>query len=76
MMNDILKLVEEFITKQQESKKWIAGIMNQDDVIKNFPNDRKVTTDTFFLGTSPVITDEQLDYIEMVANNFLMKFKL
>ena len=25
MMNDILKLVEEFITKQQESKKWIAG---------------------------------------------------
>jgi CDP-6-deoxy-D-xylo-4-hexulose-3-dehydrase len=53
-----------------------AGIMNQDDVIKNFPNARKVTTDTFFLGTSPVITDEQLDYIEMIANNFLMEFKL
>jgi dTDP-4-amino-4,6-dideoxygalactose transaminase len=53
-----------------------SGIMNQDDIINNFPNARKVTTDTFFLGTSPVITDEQLDYIEMIANNFLMKFKL
>jgi CDP-6-deoxy-D-xylo-4-hexulose-3-dehydrase len=47
-----------------------AGIMNQDDVIKNFPNARKVTTDTFFLGTSPVITDEQLDYIEQITTNF------
>ena len=46
------------------------GIMDVQEVITKFPNARKVTTDTFFLGTSPVITDEQLDYIEMVVNKF------
>ena len=34
------------------------------DAKKDFPISTKVTTDTFFLGTSPVITDEQLDYID------------
>jgi len=47
-----------------------SGIMNQQDIINNFPNARKVTTDTFFLGTSPVITDEQLDYIDSVVSAF------
>jgi dTDP-4-amino-4,6-dideoxygalactose transaminase len=28
-----------------------------------FPVATKVTTDTLFLGTSPVITEEQLDYV-------------
>ena len=51
-----------------------AGIMNQDDIINNFPNARKVTTDTFFLGTSPVITDEQLDYIDAVASAFFKDY--
>jgi CDP-6-deoxy-D-xylo-4-hexulose-3-dehydrase len=46
------------------------GLMSSSDVINNFPNARKVTTDTFFLGTSPVITDEQLDYIQQVVNNY------
>jgi CDP-6-deoxy-D-xylo-4-hexulose-3-dehydrase len=46
------------------------GLMDQQDVIKNFPNARKVTTDTFFLGTSPVITDIQLDYIETIVDGF------
>jgi CDP-6-deoxy-D-xylo-4-hexulose-3-dehydrase len=46
------------------------GLMNQQDIIKNYPNARKVTTDTFFLGTSPVITDEQLDYIEKILKDF------
>ena len=40
------------------------GLMNPYDVIKKFPNARKITTDTFFLGTSPVITDEQIDYVQ------------
>lgn len=47
------------------------GIMCNNEVIKNFPNARKVTTDTLFLGTSPVITDEQLDYIEDTLKYFL-----
>jgi hypothetical protein len=46
--------------------------MNEFEVIHNYPNARKVTTDTFFLGTSPVITDVQLDYIESVADYFFM----
>lgn len=48
------------------------GLMDVNEVIKNYPNARKVTTDTFFLGTSPVITDEQLDYIEEILTNFFI----
>ena len=40
---------------------------------KDFPVSTKVTTDTFFLGTSPVITDEQLDYIELKVNEYFDK---
>jgi len=47
------------------------GIMPSEDVIKLYPNARKVTTDTFFLGTSPVITTAQLDYIESTVQNFM-----
>ena len=50
-----------------------AGMMNQQEVIKNYPNARKVTTDTFFLGTSPVITPEQMDYIEKTVDDFFTK---
>lgn len=46
------------------------GLMSSQDVINNFPNARKVTTDTFFLGTSPVITDQQLDYVEDIVSKF------
>lgn len=46
------------------------GMMDATRVVADYPNARKVTTDTFFLGTSPVITDEQLDYIESVVDSF------
>ena len=49
------------------------GLMNKEDVIKKYPKARKVTTDTFFLGTSPVITNNQLDYIEEIIYNFVNK---
>ncbi len=39
----------------------------------DFPVATKVTTDTFFLGTSPVITDEQLDYIDEVVSGYFDK---
>jgi len=52
-----------------------AGMMNQDEVINNYPNARKVTTDTFFLGTSPIITEEQLNYIEEVTKEFFKKYE-
>jgi CDP-6-deoxy-D-xylo-4-hexulose-3-dehydrase len=43
------------------------------DAKKDFPVATKVTTDTFFLGTSPVITDQQLDYIEFKVNEYFSK---
>ena len=46
------------------------GLMEPQKVLCDFPNARKVTTDTFFLGTSPVITEEQLDYIEKTVYDF------
>lgn len=52
-----------------------AGMMDASKVISDFPNARKVTTDTFFLGTSPVITDEHLDYIETVLDGFFERIK-
>jgi CDP-6-deoxy-D-xylo-4-hexulose-3-dehydrase len=36
----------------------------------DFPVATKVTTDTFFLGTSPIITDIQLNYIEEVVDKY------
>ena len=47
------------------------GLMNKEDIIKKYPKARKVTTDTFFLGTSPVINNNQLDYIEEIIYNFM-----
>lgn len=49
------------------------GIINKEEVLNKFPNARKVTTDTFFLGTSPVITDNQLDYVENIVYNYFNK---
>jgi CDP-6-deoxy-D-xylo-4-hexulose-3-dehydrase len=41
------------------------------DPIKALPIATRVTTDTFFLGTSPVITKEMIDYIETVLEDFI-----
>ena len=46
------------------------GIMDAEQVIKDFPVARKVTTDTFFLGCSPVITEEQIEYIGTIVDKF------
>lgn len=47
------------------------GLYNTEEVINNFPVARKVTTDTFFLGTSPVINKEKTDYIETILDKFI-----
>lgn len=46
------------------------GIIDINDAINNYPIATKVTTDTFFLGCSPVITDEQINYIKIIVDNF------
>lgn len=48
-----------------------SGLMDPKEVIENFPIARKVTTDTFFLGTSPVINKEKIDYIESILDKFV-----
>jgi CDP-6-deoxy-D-xylo-4-hexulose-3-dehydrase len=53
-----------------------SGLMDKATLIRDFPNARKVTTDTFFLGTSPVITSQQLDYIESVVDTFFRNINL
>jgi CDP-6-deoxy-D-xylo-4-hexulose-3-dehydrase len=51
------------------------GIMDPKEVIEKYPIARKVTTDTFFLGTSPVIDKEKIDYIEIIVNRFFKKYE-
>jgi len=48
-----------------------TGLMDKEQLLRSYPNARKITTDTFFLGTSPVITNIQLDYIEEVLDSFM-----
>jgi CDP-6-deoxy-D-xylo-4-hexulose-3-dehydrase len=47
------------------------GLMDPNEVVEKFPIARKVTTDTFFLGTSPVINKEKTDYIETILDKFI-----
>lgn len=42
------------------------------DPITTYPNATKATTNTFFLGTSPVIKDQHLDYIQKIVDTFLI----
>ena len=49
------------------------GLINKSDVISKYPIARKITTDTFFLGTSPVITLDQIVYIKNTVDNFFKK---
>jgi len=48
-----------------------AGMMDPKEVIEKYPIARKVTTDTFFLGTSPVIDKDKTDYIETILDKFI-----
>jgi CDP-6-deoxy-D-xylo-4-hexulose-3-dehydrase len=49
-------------------------LVNVSEVMEKFPVARKVTTDTFFLGTAPVITKEQIDYIGEIVDNFMKQY--
>lgn len=45
------------------------GLMSEDDLDK-YPIAKKVTTNTFFLGCSPIVTEEQIRYIEGMVYQF------
>ena len=48
-----------------------SHLSNPQEVVKEFPVATKITTDTFFLGTSPVITKEQINYIGDVVDKYM-----
>ena len=48
-----------------------SHIMDQNVAKNNFPVATYVMTHTFFHGTSPVITPEQIEYIGKTASAFL-----
>jgi CDP-6-deoxy-D-xylo-4-hexulose-3-dehydrase len=50
------------------------GIVDSKELIEKYPVARKVTTDTFFIGCSPVITEEQISYIKEMVNNFMRNY--
>jgi CDP-4-dehydro-6-deoxyglucose reductase, E1 len=41
-----------------------------EDTIRRYPVATKVTKDTFFIGASPVITKQQIDYIQSIVDKF------
>jgi hypothetical protein len=45
--------------------------MRADDAKVNYPNATKVMGDTYFHGTSPVITPEQIAYIGEQVDSFM-----
>jgi len=47
---------------------WLGGTIADPKTL--FPVATKVTTDTLFLGTSPVITSQQLDYVKEKVDQF------
>ena len=51
-----------------------SHIMNPADAKSNFPVATHVMTHTFFHGTSPVITPEQIAYIGETVDNFMSLF--
>jgi CDP-6-deoxy-D-xylo-4-hexulose-3-dehydrase len=51
------------------------GMMDHKEVIEKYPVARKVTTDTFFLGTSPVIDKQKIDYIETILSKHMSKYE-
>ena len=73
-------IVDFFETKKIQTRPYFAGnimlqpayngLIDKNEVIAKYPIARKITTDTFFLGTSPVITSEQIEYIKETLSNF------
>lgn len=71
------KYIDFLEDKKIQTRPYFAGnIMLQPayaDIAKDlhkYPNATKVTLDTFFHGTSPVITPEQIDYIGKCVDEF------
>lgn len=79
------KFVEFLEDKKIQTRPYFAGnimlqpayshLMDKDTVVRDYPNATLSTTNTFFHGTSPVITPEQIEYIGECVQEF-MKTKI
>ena len=49
--------------------------LDEGNAVLDYPNATTATINTFFLGTSPVVTNEHLDYIEKVVVSFFKDLK-
>ena len=72
MSLDRFKNIDEVINKGTSLTEEISDI---DLKLKDFPVANFVTTNTFFLGTSPVITPKQIIYILDVVEEFMRGIK-
>ena len=85
-IRDGCPFTREDITTFLESKKiqtrtYFAGnimlqpaydhLVDTDKIIRDYPVAGKVTTDTFFLGTAPVITEAKIEYIRSMVDLFM-----
>ncbi len=50
-------------------------LIDSKKVIEDYPVSRKITTDTLFLGTSPVLQNEQIEYVDFQVNKFMDNIK-
>jgi len=68
-------------TKKVQTRTYFGGnlmlqpayshLVDTDAISKEYPIAGKVTTNTFFLGTAPVVTQEKIDYIETIVDLFM-----
>jgi CDP-6-deoxy-D-xylo-4-hexulose-3-dehydrase len=80
--NDIVDYLEENLI---QTRPYFAGnimlqpayshLMNPQEAKDNFPNATHAMTHTYFHGTSPVITPEQIEYIGKIVRGFLSLYK-
>jgi len=52
-----------------------SHIMDKETAVRDYPNATFTTTNTFFHGTSPVITPEQISYIGYIVDTFISKYE-
>ena len=79
---DICDFLEE---KKIQTRQYFGGnvmltpgythLIDSKRVVEECPNARKVTTDTFFLGTSPVLDKEKINYVGQVVDEFMGRYE-
>jgi CDP-6-deoxy-D-xylo-4-hexulose-3-dehydrase len=78
------KFVQFLEDKKIQTRPYFAGniilqpayshLMDVSVAKNNFPNATFTTVNTFFHGTSPVITPEQIEYIGVCVDEFMNKY--